>query len=57
MSDRFFKVIAFVLIRDPFIFFCDIASAVLIAKRERKGSAHFWYELLARRGFIPYKRQ
>ncbi len=34
----------------------DIISAIIIAGRERRGGffRHFWYELRARRGLIPY---
>jgi len=55
MSDQFFRVLAFVFVRDPFIFVCDVFSAVLISRRERGGASHFLYELLARRGIVPYK--
>lgn len=35
---------------------CDVLSAIIIAGRSRRMGffQHFWYELRARRGIIPY---
>ena len=35
----------------------DTISAILIAKEEQDFLRHFWYELRARRGIIPYERR
>ena len=56
-SNVFFRVLAFVVLTWPIGLLFDITSAVLIARREGRGTfSHFWYELRARRGIIPYSR-